>query len=129
MATPLRPVTRDIDLAQARDLLERTPRAALALAGEHGALAQPVRLVVQGGRYWVGLAPRAGQRPSPGQEVVLLVDEGVHWFDLRAIYIRGHAQPAAAPAGAEESRDWFEVSPVKTRARDYGAMREAADEL
>ena len=104
------------------------PRAALSLAGEHGALAQPVQLVAQGGRYWVGLAPRAGPRPSPGQEVVLLVDEGVHWFDLRAIYIRGHAQPAAAPTGAAVGREWFEVLPLKTRAWDYGALREVSDE-
>lgn len=128
MAAWLKPVTRDIDPAQARDLLARVPRAALALAGERGALAQPVRLVAQRGRYWVGLAPQAGPRPSPGQEVVLLVDEGVHWFDLRAIYIRGHAQPAALPAGAEAGREWFEVLPLKTRAWDYGALREVSDE-
>ncbi len=129
MAASLKPVTRDIDPAQARDLLERVPRAALVLAGEHGALAQPVRLVARDGRYWVGLAPQTSPRPSPGQEVVLLVDEGVHWFDLRAIYIRGHALPAVAPAGAEAGRDWFEVMPLKTRAWDYGALREVSDEL
>ncbi len=126
---PLKPVTRDIDPVQARDLLERVPRAALALAGDQGALAQPVRLVARDGCYWVGLAPQAGPRPSPGQEVVLLVDEGVHWFDLRAIYIRGYAQPAAAPAGAEAGQDWFEVTPLKTRAWDYGALREVANAL
>jgi hypothetical protein len=129
MTPPPKPVTRDIDPAQARDLLERVPRAALALAGEHGVLAQPVRLVARDGRYWVGLTPQAGQRPSPGQEVVLLVDEGVHWFDLRAIYIRGQVQCAAAPAGAEAGRDWFELIPQKARAWDYGSLREAADEL
>jgi hypothetical protein len=129
MAAPLKPVTRDIDLDEARDLLERVPRAALALASPHGALAEPVRLVARDGRYWVGLAPSAGPRPSPGQEVVLLVDEGVHWFDLRAVYIRGRAQPAAAPPGAEAGRDWFEVTPLKTRAWDYGSLREAADGL
>ena len=129
MAVAVRPVTRDIDPAQARDLLERVPRAALALAGPHGALAQPVRLVARAGRLWVGLAPQTGARPSPGQEVVLLVDEGVHWFELRAIYIRGHAQPAPAPAGAGAERDWFEVTPLKTRAWDYGSLREVPDGL
>jgi hypothetical protein len=129
MAAPLKPVTRDIDPAQAHDLLEQVPRAALALAGPNGALAQPVRLVARAGHYWVGLASHTGSRPGPGQEVVLLVDAGVHWFDLRAIYIRGRAQPAPAPAGAEAGRDWFEVTPLKTRAWDFGSLREGSDGL
>ncbi len=83
-------------------------------------------LVVQDRRYYVDLGEQAGARPSLDQEVVLLVDEGVHYFDLRAIYIRGHARPAEAPLEAAAGQAWFEVVPLKTVAWDYGLMREVA---
>jgi hypothetical protein len=60
--------------------------------------------------------------------VVLLVDEGIYYFDLRAIYIRGQAQPAEAPVGAPVGLAWFVVVPLKTVAWDYGAMRAVSDE-
>ena len=67
-------------------------------------------------------------KPVTGQEVVLLVDEGIFYFDLRAIYIRGHVQPIEAPPGGRVSQMWFEVIPVKTVAWDYGTMHEVRDE-
>ena len=123
----MKAVIRDIDPAEARDLLERVPRACLAFATEQGPQAQPAALVVRDSLYYAGISENAGARPDPGQEVVLLVDEGVHYFDLRAIYIRGHAQPAETPMGAPARRAWFVVVPLKTVAWDYGRMREAAD--
>jgi hypothetical protein len=82
-------VSRDIDPDSARDLLERVPRACLCFARDQGPQAQPVALVWQDGRYLAGLPLHADGQPEPGQEVVLLIDEGVHFFDLRALYIRG----------------------------------------
>ncbi len=117
-------VTRDIDPEDARDLLERVPRACIAWAGDDGPCSQPVGLVWQNGRYLVGFFENADSRPNPGEEVVLLVDEGVHFFDLRAIYIRGRLKPAKAPGGASDGRTWFEVEPIKTVAWDYGMLRE-----
>jgi len=70
----------------------------------------------------------AALQPAIDQEVVLLVDEGVHFFDLRAIYIRGRVKPAEAPNGAPAGRTWFEVIPLKTVAWDYGTLREVKDE-
>jgi len=120
-------VTRDIDPADARDLLERPARACLAFAGPAGPQAQPVTLTMRDGRYFVAIPESTGVRPEPGQEVVLLVDDGVHYFDLRAIYVRGHAQPAQAPASVRPALAWLEVVPVKTVAWDYGAMRAVDD--
>ncbi len=122
-------VTRNIDPSCARDLLERVPRACLSFASDHGPQAQPIVLVWLDGRYLAGIPLDADPRPSPGQEVVLLVDEGIHFFDLRAIYIRGRVKPAEAPRGAPaDRRTWVEVVPLKTVAWDYGTLREVKDE-
>ena len=105
-------VTRNIDPGCGRDLLERVPRACIAFASDHGPQAQPIVLVWHDGRYLAGIP----------------IDEGVHYFDLRAIYIRGLVEPAEAPGGAPAGRTWFEVVPLKTVAWDYGALREVRDE-
>jgi hypothetical protein len=71
----------------------------------------------------------AGHQPGSGQEVVLLIDEGVHFFDLRALYIRGQVKPAEEPREASVADcTWVEVAPLKTVAWDYGMMREVRDE-
>ncbi len=124
----MKQVTRDIDLGSARDLLERVPRARLAFANHQGPQAQPVSFVWQDGRYLVGIRKGSQHLPSPGQEVALLIDEGVYYFDLRAVYIRGQVQPVAAPSDAQDECTWFEVAASKTVAWDYGSMRVVRDE-
>jgi hypothetical protein len=121
-------VTRNIDPGCARDLLERIPRACLCFASDHGPQAQPIVLVWYDGRYLAGIPQNADRQPGSGQEVVLLIDEGVNFFDLRALYIRGRLEPAEAPRGAQASHTWFEVVPLKTVAWDYGTLREVRDE-
>ena len=122
-------VTRNIDPGSARDLLECVPRACLCFASDHGPQAGPIVLVWHDGRYLAGLPRKAEQRPSSGQEVVLLIDEGVHFFDLRALYIRGQVKQASAPPEAPVADcTWVEVVPLKTVAWDYGALREVSDE-
>ena len=122
-------VTRNIDPGSARDLLERVPRACLCFASDNGPQAQPIVLVWYDGRYLTGLPRNAEQRPSSGQEVVLLIDEGIHFFDLRALYIRGQVKQASAPTEAPAADcTWFEVVLLKTVAWDYGMLREVRDE-
>ncbi len=121
-------VTRNIDPGNARDLLERVPRACLSFACDDGPHAQPIVLVWHEERYLAGIPENVDRQPAPDQEVVLLVDEGIYWFDLRAIYIRGQVKPAEAPRGAPGGRTWFELIPSKTVAWDYGALREVSDE-
>ena len=121
-------VTRNIDPESARDLLERVPRACIAFASDHGPQAQPVELIWHDGRYLASIPEDADRQPGYGHEVVLLIDEGVHFFDLRAIYIRGQVEPTEAPDGAPAGRTWFEVVPLKTVAWDYGKLREVRDE-
>ena len=124
----MKKVTRNIDLESALDLLQKGARACLSFAQDGEPLAQPVALIWQDQRYLVGFSESAIRRPGPGQEVVLLVDEGVHFYDLRAIYIRGHIQPVETPVGGPAGQAWFEVLPAKTVAWDYGKLREEPDE-
>ncbi len=126
MNTKNQPVTRDIDPGSAQDLLERVPRACLAFAGDNGPLLQPVEVVWQAGRYWIGIPAETNHPPATGQEVVLLIDEGIYYFDLRALTLRGQAQPAAAPPGARAGCAWLELIPTKMVAWDYGKMRPAS---
>ena len=121
-------VTRDIDPKDARDLLEQVPRACIAFASDDGPVSQPVVLVWKNDRYFIGMPTDEDHQPASGDEIVLLVDEGVLFFDLRAIYIRGTVKPAEAPAGEPAGRTWFELAPAKTVAWDYGMLREVEDE-
>jgi hypothetical protein len=125
----MKQVTRNIDPDCALDLLERVPRACLCFASDNGPQAQPIVLVWQDGRYLVGLLEDADHQPGPGQEVVLLIDEGVHFFDLRALYIRGQVKQVSAPREAPSVNcKWVEVVPLKTVAWDYGMLSEVSDE-
>ncbi len=121
-------VTRDVDPDRAQDLLEQVPRACICFADDHGPQAQPVILVWHDGRYSFGVAEYVDARPSSGQEVVLLVDEGVDFFNLRALYVRGRVQSTEPPTDAPAGYGWFELAPMKTIAWDYGALREVSDE-
>jgi hypothetical protein len=121
-------IIRDIDPDSARDLLERVPRACISFACEHGPQVEPVMLVWHEGRYLVGLPLELERQPGVDQEVVLLVDEGIFFFDLRAIYIRGRIGQAQVPRGAPAGHIWFEVVPFKTVAWDYATLREVEDE-
>ncbi len=124
----MKAVTRDIDARHAQDLLERVPRACIAFAGQHGPECVPVRLVWRDGRYLVGIPGGISPRPAIGQEIVLLVDEGIHWYDLRAVYVRGHVTSADPPTGAPPRHMWLELAADKTVAWDYGRLRQAGDE-
>lgn len=116
-------VTRNVDPDNARDLLERVPRACISFAGDRGPRAEAIAFVLQGGRYLAGLPITADQWPRCGQEVALLIDEGIHWFDLRGILIRGIVKASEAPASPPKDLRWLEVVPDRTVAWDYGMLR------
>ncbi len=122
-------MTRDINPVEAQDLLQRVPRASLAFANnDQGPCAQPIAFVWLDGRYFVGLSTATTPHPIVDQEVVLLIDEGLQFFDLRAIYIRGNVKRTDAPAGAPADQLWFEVIPTKTVAWDYGTLHEVQND-
>ena len=81
------------------------------------------------GRSLPGRIPQpAARKPGPGQEVVLLIDEGVHFFRFRAIYIRGQMEPAEELREAPAGQTWFEMVPLQTVAWDYGTLHEVREE-
>ena len=121
-------ITRNVELVYNRDLLKRVPHACLSFACSHGPQAQPVVLLWEDNRYLMGIPEHAGYQPDADQEVVLLVDDGVYFFDLRAIYIRGRTKPITTPGGTPADHMWCEVAPLKTVSWDYGTLREVKDE-
>ncbi|APB01065.1 hypothetical protein [Nocardia seriolae] len=121
-------ITRNIDLAEARDLLENVPRACLAFTGEQGPQAEPVTVLFEGDRYLVGIPSSAAGFPAVGDEVVLLVDAGSQFFDLRAVYMRGHVEPMSGIEHLARGFLWYALQPARAVAWDYGRMREAEDE-
>lgn len=124
--TAMKQVTRDIDPRDAQDLLELVPRACLSFSSDLGPQAEPVGLLWRDDRYLVSIPDHARSLPVSGQEVVLLVDEGIYLLDLRAIYIRGQARLVEAPADTLAGPTWFEVVPLKTVAWDYGTLHEVS---
>ena len=124
----MKQITRNIDLNSAHDLLKRVPRACIAFAHDSGPQAQPVALVWQDNRYFVGIPETVDHQLGSGQEVVLLVDEGIYFYDLRAIYIRGNVQRAEAPTATHPGHFWYELVPTKTVAWDYGTLHEVNDD-
>jgi hypothetical protein len=121
-------ITLNVDLAEAHDLLERVPRACVAFTSDAGPQVELVTVLVKEDRYLVGMPSSAASHLTVHQEVVLLVDDGVQFFDLRAIYLRGHVQPLDGMEGLVGDFFWFEVQPTRTVAWDYARIREIDDE-
>ena len=65
-------ISLNIDPAEARDLLERVPRACMAFTGDDGPRAEPVTVRFQDDRYLVGMPSSAASQLSFHEEVVLL---------------------------------------------------------
>jgi hypothetical protein len=121
-------ITLNVDPMEARDLLERVPRACVTFASDEGPQVEPVTVLFKDDRYLVGMPSNAASHLTADQEVVLLVDDGLQFFDLRAIYVRGHVQPPSEVENLADDFFWFEVEPTRTVAWDYGRIREVDDE-
>jgi hypothetical protein len=85
----------------------------------------PVEFRFQEGRYWIGMSGGSAPAPRPGESVKLLVDEGMYYFDMRGIWIRGRALFGEEhPEAASPALSWFQLVPEKLVAWDFGAMRD-----
>jgi len=115
-----REVTVRVPLDESMDLLERPARACIGFTGAGAPRIEPVRLRYEDGRYLIGIESGA-EAPAPSTEVVLVVDDGVLFFELRAVYLRGVARPIAS--SLQEQLRWFELEPSRVSSWDYGRMR------
>ena len=117
-------VTRDVEVAALADLVENPPRATLAFVDRGAIQVLPVTARLAAGRHLFSLP----FEPSPdleGLEVVLVIDDGWYWFELRGMSVHGTAK-RVDPATAEASRSqpWYAIEPRRLLAWDYGTIRE-----
>jgi hypothetical protein len=105
------------------DLLEDPPRATVAFVeGEYVNLL-PVTARCRADRYWFGIRADASIDLEQ-REVVLVIDDGPYWFELRGVSVRGAARRVQAlDSGA--GLTWYAVDPRRLLAWDYGTLREA----
>jgi hypothetical protein len=122
----MRRITNAVDPEKMRDLLERVPRACIAFKSAGIIELVPVEFRFQAGRYWIGMSGGAsGPAPGADDPVKLLVDEGMYYFDMRGIWIRGRALfSEERPEAGSPALNWFQLVPEKFVAWDFGAMRE-----
>lgn len=119
-----RRVTRDVAVAAVRDLIEQPPRATVAFVERDAVDLLPALARVNGDRYSFGIL--ADQAPNlDRREVVLAIDDGPYWFELRGVSVRGTARRVEPPrGGGDEHLVWYAITARRILAWDYGAIRE-----
>jgi hypothetical protein len=81
-------VTRDVEPSALKDLLEHPPRATVAFVDRDEADVLPVRARFRADTYRFGVLPEVAT-DLENREVVLVIDHGPYWFELRCISVRG----------------------------------------
>ena len=117
-------VTRDVEPAALRQLLDSPPRATVAFLEAGAVELLPARARCAAGVHLFGVlldaAPDLARR-----EVLLDVDDGMYWFELRGISVRGVARRVDSPESEAARRlAWYAIEPRRVLAWDYGAIRE-----
>jgi hypothetical protein len=103
-----RRVIRDVEPEVLGDLCERPPRASVAFVDGGAVDVLPARARCRVGAY--EFAVSAGDPADlAGREVVLVLDDGPYWFQLRGVSVRGVAErlPGTPPDGLS----WYAIAP------------------
>jgi hypothetical protein len=135
-------VTRNVDPQDVTDLGTNPPRACLAVIRGGRTRLLPGRATTVGDGYQVSIR-REDARGLDGANALLVVDDGIAWFELRAITVRGTltamatgteatGQPGTAGRPATDTAQApttvpFLLTPRRVIAWDYGALRPSAD--
>jgi hypothetical protein len=118
-------VTRNVKPQDVADLGADPPRACLAVVRDGRTVLVPVRAQADGEGYRI-LVPRDDVAGLDGTPALLVLDDGVAWFELRAVTARGTL--TAVPAGTDDTDDVpFTLTPRRVVAWDYGAIRPGSD--
>jgi hypothetical protein len=116
-------VTRDVEPAAVHDLLDDPPRAALAFIENDAASVVPAHAVFVEDKYFFAIAEGAAPELDD-REVVLVIDDGPYWFELRGVSARGLAKRADPPAlQAARGLAWYVIETRRVLAWDYGSIR------
>lgn len=120
-------VTRDVETAAVRDLLDRAPRATLAFVEADEVEILPVRAGMSEGLH-IFAVPIADAPDLRNREVVLVRDDGPYWFQLRGITARGIARRGVTPIEPSgQHLIWYSIEPRRVLAWDYGSLRGSGD--
>jgi hypothetical protein len=114
-------VTRDVEVSAVRDLLDHPLRATVAFVDGGAASLLPARARFSASKHLFGVSPAAALDLAD-REVVLVIDDGPYWFELRGISVRGVTARVEPPSGG--GLVWYAIAPRRVLAWDYGAIRE-----
>jgi hypothetical protein len=118
-------VTRDVDPSTLKDLLEHPSRATVAFVDRGEAHVLPVRARCRADTYRFGVLREIGTNLEH-REVVLVMDDGSYWFELRGVSVRGLARRIDRPEPRDtDALEWYTIDARRILAWDYGAIREA----
>lgn len=113
-------ITRDVEPSAVADLALSPPRAALAATGDDEIFVLPVNVTLEEPADPAS-SPRIVQVPESSPDladrnVVVVADDGPHWFRLRSLTVRGMAKAMGDCT--------YRVVPRRIVAWDYGSLRE-----
>jgi len=116
-------VTRDVAIARLADLLRQPRRTSVAFVGDGEVHLWPACANATIDVFHFGVAPDCPDLTS--REVVLLLDDGDQWFELRGVSARGVARAIAEP-GRDQADEvaWYAIDPRRVLAWHYGSLRE-----
>lgn len=113
-------VTRDVDPDALADLRDHPPRASLAFVADGEVQLLPVRARHLDGAYRFGV-PASAALDLSEREVVLVIDSGPFWFELRGLSVRG---TALRTADSGDGLSWYAIDTRRILAWDYSSLRE-----
>ena len=102
------PVTRDVEPAALGDLLAHPRRATVAFVDRGQAEVLPVRARYRAETYRFGVRPAAAA-DLENRDVVLVIDDGAYWFELRGISVRGIARRLDRLEGEMGALAWYAI--------------------
>lgn len=118
-----RRVTRDVELSALRDLLDGPRQGTVAVVLDDAIDVLPAEARCSGDLCKFGLL--CASPDLDDLEVVLVIDEGPFWFQLRGASFRGIARRSEPPEpGTAERLVWYALEPRRILAWDYGSIRE-----
>ena len=87
------------------------PRATVAFVEREAVDLVPVQACYRGGTHVFGVVAD-GAPDLHHREVLLVLDAGAYWFELRGVSVRGVAERVESPgAGSSERLVWYAVTP------------------